>query len=275
MKKINLTTEYDEYYKNSNLRNSLQIMPLPIKGTINGFDCFFFNADLFGLLVSEIQKDGIATSEFINDYKRGFEKGLLHLEEEEKIELKDLKSKDLREGTILQLKNILHEREFHFGSKGLLELVFNKLPLIFTKKNIFNYGYWNGIIYSIDEISEKAGLSLNELKTLPPQQTTNESETETVRYTAKHYVLAYIIECNAKGKSFPVGQKKELEKIGNKKMGAGKGNRFYKVFNEIVNKDLNAENNLIEIGGENWRKIVKDLSSDPETIETYLQSKHL
>ena len=58
-------------------------------------------------------------------------------------------------------------------------------------------------------------------------------------------------------------------------MGAGKGNRFYKVFNEIVNKDLNIENNLIEIGGENWRTIVKDLSNEPETIETYLQNKQL
>ncbi len=106
-----------------------------------------------------------------------------------------------------------------------------------------------------------------------PEQTTTENTT--TKYTAKHYVLAYLIECNAKGESFPIGQKKELEKIGNKKMGKGKGNRFYKVFNEIVAKDLNAENNLIEIGGENWRTAVKDLSSEPEIIETYLQSKEL
>ena len=58
-------------------------------------------------------------------------------------------------------------------------------------------------------------------------------------------------------------------------MGAGKGNRFYKVFNEIVNKDLNVEKNLIEIGGENWRTIVKKLSNEPEIIEKYLQSKRL
>lgn len=111
------------------------------------------------------------------------------------------------------------------------------------------------------------------IEPLPPQQTTTENDT--IRYTAKHYVLAYLIECNAKGESFPIGQKKELEKIGNEKMGPGKGNRFYKVFNEIVNKDLNAEKNLIEIGGENWRTIVKNLSSEPGTIETYLQNKQL
>lgn len=113
-------------------------------------------------------------------------------------------------------------------------------------------------------------------KALPPQQNEKpKPEQETIRYTAKHYVLAYLIECNAKGESFPVGQKKELEKIGNRIMGAGKGNRFYKVFNEIISKDLNNENNLIEIGGENWRTIVKDLSNEPETIETYLQNKQL
>lgn len=114
------------------------------------------------------------------------------------------------------------------------------------------------------------------LKALPPQQTEEpKPEQETIRYTAKHYVLAYLIECNAKGESFPIGQKKELEKIGNERMGAGKGNRFYKVFNEVINKDLNAEKNLFEIGGEYWRKAVIELSNAPELVENYLQSKQL
>lgn len=117
---------------------------------------------------------------------------------------------------------------------------------------------------------------LSKLNKLPPQQTKEpKPEQETIRYTAKHYVLAYLIECNAKGESFPIGQKKELEKIGNKKMGAGKGNRFYKVFNEVINKDLNAEKNLFEIGGEYWRKAVIELSKAPELVEKYLQSKQL
>lgn len=111
-------------------------------------------------------------------------------------------------------------------------------------------------------------------KTLPPQQTTTEKET--IRYTAKHYVLAYLIECNAKGESFPIGQKKELEKIGSQRIGAGKGHRFYREFNNITNSyDINKPIHLIEIGGENWRTIVKDLSNEPETIEAYLQSKQL
>lgn len=108
-------------------------------------------------------------------------------------------------------------------------------------------------------------------KTLPPMN----SKTDTKKYTAKHYLLAYLFECNAKGESYPIGNKKELERIGNERMGAGKGNRFYKVFNEVINKDLNAEKNLFKIGGEYWRKAVIELSKAPELVENYLQSKQL
>lgn len=98
---------------------------------------------------------------------------------------------------------------------------------------------------------------------------------ETAKYTTKHYALTYIIECHAKGEILPIGRKKELEQIGNERMGKGKGNRFYKVFNTIINKDLNSEDHLIEIGGRNWRNTVKVLSNIPEIIEQYLQSKQL
>ncbi|MGE4433773.1 MAG: hypothetical protein AB7D40_07145 [Bacteroidales bacterium] len=109
------------------------------------------------------------------------------------------------------------------------------------------------------------------IEPLPPIN----SETDTEKYTAKHYLLAYLFECNAKGESYPIGYKKKLERIGNERMGAGKGNRFYKVFNEVINKDLNAEKNLFEIGGEYWRKAVIELSKAPELVENYLQSKQL
>ncbi|HTO36536.1 MAG TPA: hypothetical protein VLZ72_09865 [Flavobacterium sp.] len=170
MKKLNLITEFDKYYKDSDLQKIVRNNPLPIKYTINNYDCFFYSADLFGLFEWKIQKNDLTTNDFINDYKNGFEQGLLHLKNEEKIKLKDLKNINLREHTISQLKYILHEREFKFGSKGLLDLVFNKVPLIFTEKNIFDYGYWNGIIYSIDDIIKKAGLTLDELKTSEPEQ---------------------------------------------------------------------------------------------------------
>lgn len=105
-----------------------------------------------------------------------------------------------------------------------------------------------------------------------PQQSKKESKT---KLFTKHFVLAYLIECNAKGEKYPSGEKSKLEKIGNQILGSGKGNTFYKMFNEITDKDLNVESNLIEIGGENWRNIVLELSKDPNTVEAYLQSKRL
>lgn len=119
----------------------------------------------------------------------------------------------------------------------------------------------------------KAYAKTNDVNSLIPQPIKTKADTE--KYTAKHYLLAYLFECNAKGESYPIGNKKELERIGNERMGAGKGNRFYKVFNEVIKKDLNAENNLFEIGGEYWRKAVIELSKAPELVENYLQSKQL
>ncbi|EAZ83043.2 hypothetical protein ALPR1_12520 [Algoriphagus machipongonensis] len=95
------------------------------------------------------------------------------------------------------------------------------------------------------------------------------------KYTAKHYVLAYLFECNASGVRFPRGIKSKLESEGNQRMGAGKGNRFYKAFNEITSFDLNVESNLKIIGGDHWREAIIQLSKDPETVEEYLQSKGL
>lgn len=162
-KKLNLISEFDTIYKNSDLQKVLKNKVLPFKYTINKVDCYFYNADLYGLFEWKIKKDGLTTNDFIDDYRKGFESGLLHLKDIEKIKLKNLKNVNLREHTISQIKSILHEREFKFGIKGLLDLVFKKVPLIFTEKTIFDYGYWNAIIYSIDTITDKAGVKENEL----------------------------------------------------------------------------------------------------------------
>ncbi len=111
------------------------------------------------------------------------------------------------------------------------------------------------------------------IKALPPQNIN--TQTPPKKYQAKHHVLAYLFECNAKGESLPIGNKKELERIGSKRIGAGKGNRFYKVFNEVISFDINVKKNLIEIGGEDWRNAVIDLSEAPKLVEEYLQKKQL
>lgn len=117
---------------------------------------------------------------------------------------------------------------------------------------------------------------INKFSNLSPINLSIENDL-TKKYYAKHYVLAYLIECRAKGESLPNGGKTELEEIGRQRTGKKKsGNTFYKEFNRITNSyDLTKINDLIAIGGENWRTIVKDLSNDPETIEIYLNSKQL
>ncbi len=92
---------------------------------------------------------------------------------------------------------------------------------------------------------------------------------------AHHYVLSFIFDCHVTRKSLPLGEKTELERIGSERIGNGKGNRFYKVFNEITKEDLNKESTLIALGGINWREIVLSLSNHPEEVEKFLQSKGL
>ncbi|MDV3579880.1 hypothetical protein [Elizabethkingia anophelis] len=95
------------------------------------------------------------------------------------------------------------------------------------------------------------------------------------KYHAKHYVLAYIFDCYAIDKKLPRGNKKELERIGNKRIGKGRGNTFYKNFNLIVNKNLHNKEILIGEVGESWREIILNLSENPERLENYLQSKKM
>ncbi|SEH39966.1 hypothetical protein [Epilithonimonas hominis] len=109
---------------------------------------------------------------------------------------------------------------------------------------------------------------------LPPQPVEIETKIQE-KLTAKHYVLTYVFDCNAIGESLPHGNKKELERIGNERLGTGKGNTFYKNYNTIVGKDLNAEQTLIDEAGENWRNILLQLSKNPEALEKYLQSKQM
>jgi hypothetical protein len=108
-----------------------------------------------------------------------------------------------------------------------------------------------------------------------PQKPQIEAKQEVIKFFTKHHVLAYIFECYAKGLQPPNGNKKELEKIGSKRMGEGKKNTFYKIFNEISTKDLHSESVLIKNCGENWRDAVIELSQDPELVENYLINKQL
>lgn len=180
-----LGKEFKELYSGSNLQRVINSNPLPIKFTINDFECYFYNPDLFGLFELRINNDGLSTDHFIDDYRQGFEKGIQHLKKVEKIKLKDLKNVNLREHTINQLKDILHNREFKNGVQGLINTV-KTVPLLFTPKVINDYGYWNGIMYSIDSLCQKAGLRLDELKTSEPQQHETDKPDEVTKELHNH-----------------------------------------------------------------------------------------
>lgn len=116
--------------------------------------------------------------------------------------------------------------------------------------------------------------SFAEEQELIPQQLNNDVSVD-LKITAIHYVLTYIFDCYATGKSLPNGKKNEIEKIGNDILGLGRGNTFYKNYNKVIHKDLNVEQNLIDKGGENWREILLKLSKNKKELEIYLQNKHL
>jgi hypothetical protein len=106
-----------------------------------------------------------------------------------------------------------------------------------------------------------------------PEKAQDEPEKKPI---AVHYVLAYIFEMDAKGLALPRGRKCEIEAIGNAKMGKGKGNTFYKKYNEVICLDRNTRKCLEGIGGANWRETVLKLCKDNrDLIEEYLTSKKL
>ena len=212
-------------------------------------------------------------SEYLKTYIEAYKEGEQYFETEFKVSTNTLYGANAE-----QYVRDIHLNFFHVQHTGTNEgwsYVKKQYPMILTHKAVKEYGYYSGIVNKVEEQVKKYPRLFATFDkcehNLPPIN----SETDTKKYTAKHYLLAYLFECNAKGESYPIGNKKELERIGNERMGAGKGNRFYKVFNEVINKDLNAEKNLFEIGGEYWRKAVIELSKAPELVENYLQSKQL
>lgn len=95
------------------------------------------------------------------------------------------------------------------------------------------------------------------------------------KLAVKHHVLTYLFECHAKQESYPIGLKKELERIGQQRMKGKSGNTFYKQFGELCEKNILDLKTLFEIGGDNWREIVLSLTSDREKVEAFLVSKGL
>lgn len=104
------------------------------------------------------------------------------------------------------------------------------------------------------------------------------NKTNITKYTSKHYALAFIFDCLATGVDFTLydSKKMDLEAIGEKRLnGALSGNTFYKAFNSIMSEKINLKNerDLIYLAGDNWRKIIIELSHESEKVTKYIKEE--
>lgn len=181
---------------------------------------------------------------------------------------------------------ILHEELGHLAK---LEYIKNNWPIpTYTKTGKLGTHEFEDVKKMRDKVFPLHGLLFYEAISLLKTKLENRDEDKNdlqsgnyqtysyqIKLSAKHYALAYIFECHALGKSLLSGKKTALERIGNERIGKGKGNRFYKAFNEITQIDLNMKFNLVEIGGEEWRKAIIELTKFPIEVEQFLESKGL
>lgn len=103
-------------------------------------------------------------------------------------------------------------------------------------------------------------------------------ESGKLKYIAKEYALAYILDLYAKGELLPINRidggydQKTIEKIGESK--GCKGNTFMKAVREVKKIDINKEEDLKKIS-KDWKNAVKELSENWGIVRTYLISKKL
>jgi hypothetical protein len=156
----------------------------------------------------------------------------------------------------------------HF--KNLNEIV---LPRLIERKNEVK-GTWidkklDRLIYPnfkelVPENRENINFGDHKIHTIKPKQ-----------LPEKWYALLYWIQLTANGKLPPISRegtyiKKELEKIGREKTNKS-GQGFYRSFIEI---DLNNTKVLKNSYGDDWKKIIIELSDNDPMVKKYIESKY-
>jgi len=199
----------------------------------------------------------------------------LKADEKDRIE-SNKQSIDIFEKTLYKFSEILAcEVKSKKDARELEVLVIDRIRAlqVFRGKDEFSEKYNDLILFAESLLSQIETQIIDLPNTRSEKQEQNTIKTR--KYTAKQYVLAYLFECNIQGVQPPTGKKKELEKIGNERMGVGRGNTFYKALNEISRKDLNIEKNLIDIGREDWKEAILEITLLPEKLNEYLKKKQL
>lgn len=156
--RISLIGYFNNYYDKSPLQKANRNNPIPHKFKIDNVDCYFYNADLSGLIsISEDINTTIKPTEFLTEYKEGFIKGTNHLNSIG-IKTKNFNNPNKIELSITRIKHILYEKKYSELGIGLLKQV-DLLPLIWIKgKQILDAGFHNGILHSIRNISNETGI---------------------------------------------------------------------------------------------------------------------
>src|SRR5690554_4607503 len=96
-------------------------------------------------------------------------------------------------------------------------------------------------------------------------------EIEPKDYKAQYHVVSYILDCYANNKQLPTGKGWETAGEAREKY-TKSGNTFYKASNEMDITKKTTKLELSNLLGNDWERIVVELSDDPKTLKTYLDT---
>lgn len=176
-----------------------------------------------------------------------------------------------------RVERVLKEGVFK-GLKGFCEHGFEVNEEMYQSHTMFESGVFEGKRYKAWEIifqTPSVFIMYFKDNTKDEDVTSSPKNDKEKKYKALYYVLAYIFDCDVKGEFIPIGEKSKLESIGNKRIGEGKGNTFYKNIDKVSRLNRNSKKVLIDFIGEDWRKAVLELSDDSKALDEYLKSKLL
>ncbi len=221
----------------------------------------------------KVEKDTfVAENDFwdVMIYKEYHSVGFGMIEVELKDYLKKIENKKYRpwEPTSKSgFKSLTSEESYILFKNDRLDTPGSYEYLVVTKMKIPKLKWYISRILSlINEFYTNNDMSLD----ISTQERT-ELDKPKINISAKHYVLAYLFDCKVNNIVIPNGNKIELETIGKERSG-GKlnGNTFYKNFNKIYNQNLTSKNILVQIGGNQWREAILELSQSPEELKRHL-----
>lgn len=160
-KRVAVRQFYENTIKGSNLEKIVFSSPLPLKCTIEGIQCYYYNPGLYALMTFDKFKDDldqeVHTYDFEKEYSAGFQIGLKSLKKEYGIRKTDFHDPAKQDLLKERINYILHEREYINGQAGLLRVKTCFPPVWIEGKNIYDHGKHNGLLHSIALLEQNFG----------------------------------------------------------------------------------------------------------------------